>query len=192
MIRIFGRNPIRNGLRPAIGLVRNYAAPNGPQYSKKGNFIVNSLRYVKDVDQYQEQLVKNVLTAEKSAYLMDQIKASRELLYLLAVFHHELAKLGITPESEPGSRHRMLWRYRVQWLLRLNRIHGVFWETCQIQDISEQDHKLALDPANVGILDPYHFSREVYDELQTGSYGGVDFHDVDIIAFSRPFRKYVQ
>lgn len=174
------------GRRAVLECIRLYSVP---QRSKKGNFLVNALKYVKDVDKYQEELVKNALTNDKTSYLMDQIKNSKELLYLLAVFHHELSKLGISSDSDPVNRQALLWKYRLLWILKLNRIHNVFWEACQVQDISEQDHALSLNPAKIGILDPYNFKKEDYDQLQTGEFNGIDFRNLEIITFSNPFRK---
>lgn len=174
------------GRRAVLECIRLYSVP---QRSRTGNFLVNALKYVKDVDKYQEELVKNALTNDKTSYLMDQIKNSKELLYLLAVFHHELSKLGVSCDSDPVNRQALLWKYRLLWILKLNRIHNVFWEACQVQDISEQDHALSLNPAKIGILDPYNFKKEDYDQLQTGEFNGIDFRNLEIITFSNPFRK---
>lgn len=174
------------GRQAVVECIRLYSVP---QHSKKGNFFVNALNYVKDVDKYQEELVKNALTHDKTTYLMDQIKNSKELLYLVAVFHHELSKLGISCDSDPVNRHELVWKYRLLWMLKLNKIHNVFWEACQNQDISEQDHSLSLNPAKIGILDPHNFKKEDYDQLQTGEFNGIDFRDLEIITFSNPFRK---
>lgn len=163
----------------------SFQAPEPPQYKKGGNFLVNSLKYVKQVDEYQKQL-EGAPSHDKVVELMDKIENQPELLYILSAFHYELSKIGIDQSNDPKSRAKVLWRYRFNYILKYSKLHNIFWEQCRYSNISQHPHVLPFNPSNLGILDPNNFSKDTYAALQSGTYKDLTFKDVEIIAFSKP------
>ncbi|ODV81330.1 uncharacterized protein CANTADRAFT_29545, partial [Suhomyces tanzawaensis NRRL Y-17324] len=138
------------------------------------NILVDSLAYVKRVDDEQARLATEASTADKIHTLMDHIKHHRELLYLLAVFHQQCSKAGIAP----GSSRQQSWRFYWVYMTQLKPLHDSFWELCRLVEIANHPHRLRWDVRDVGLLDPNNFDPEVYAQLQTGRFEGVDFRDV--------------
>lgn len=153
---------------------------------KRQNFLVRSLEYVKEVDEKQKQLQAAPPQA-KAVELVKRIATNKELLLVLSVFHHELAKIGITPDSPPEQRSNV-WQYRLKYLFKLARLHDVFWQLCLEQNISEQTHELGFLPSTIGLLDPAYFERDVYEQIQRGVLGEVDFTDTEIGLARPPFK----
>lgn len=151
-----------------------------PRY-QKGNVVLSALRYVKEVDDFQDKIDRETPEKQLARKLIEQISTRRELLLLLSLFHGELARLGITPESthhEPTLA--LLWRYRMAYLTKLARVHNIFWDSCQQEGVSERNHRLGFHPKHIGVLDPVHY-KEHYEQLQAGRLGEVDFRDVEVI-----------
>lgn len=161
--------------------VRHYSAP---QMKKSGFTIVNALKYVKEVDDYQEQLGKSASANVLATTLVDRIQDKPELLSLLLLFHHELAKLGITPTSARDFSTLQVWRYRSMYFWKLARIHNVFWDQCRLLDIAERAHRLGFLPTTIGVLDPINFTQ-YYSELQSGIYKGLDFRHIELMGPTR-------
>lgn len=157
-----------------------------PVFPKKGNLLLNALNYVKEVDNYQKQLSQSGTSQDRATELITRIKDKKQLLYLLSIFHYELSKIGITNQDLDEFRNSILWRYRLNWLFKYNKIHNIFWESCQLENVSENNHSLGFNPISIGILDPRNFSTDTYKQLQSGKLGSVDFSDVQGITFSRP------
>lgn len=170
--------------RSLIRLYSTHGEP--PRYSKKGNFIINALNYVNQVDHYQTNLVKNSSINEKSNELMKQIANKKESLYLLSLFHFELSKIGINNKTPPNERDSISLKYKFWYLLKFAKIHNIFWETCRFQNISQHNHTLGFSPNNIGILDPWNFNDETYQQLQSGKLGDIVFKNIEIVSFSKP------
>lgn len=146
---------------------------------------MNSLNYVKEVDQYQKHL-EDIPSTEKSKILMKQIEDHPELLYILAVFHYELSRIGINQANDPAGRAKVIWKYRLNYMLKYLKIHNIFWEQCQYLNIAQQSHSLNFNLADLGILDPSNFDEDTYNQLQSGKYNDTSFKDMKIISFSKP------
>lgn len=110
-----------------------------------------------------------------ASVLVDSIKDQPELLYLLLRIHYELASIGITRSSSTAG----LWKYLFLYVTRLKIMHEDFWSTCRLLEISKRTQRLGLLPDKIGVLDPANFSEEVYDALQKGKLGDVDFRYVE-------------
>lgn len=156
---------------------RSYSTP---QFKKSGNILFNALNYVKEVDEFQEKIG---LTPEKelATKLVSRVHSHKELLYLLLMFHHDLAKIGISQSSghlQPLTA--VTWRYRAS-LWKLARVHNVFWDQARLVGISERNHKIGWLPDRIGVLDPLNFEREHYRQLQEGKFGETDFRDVEML-----------
>ncbi|CAG85645.2 DEHA2B15664p [Debaryomyces hansenii CBS767] len=160
-------------------------SPTPPQYKKGGNILANSLRYVRQVDEYQKQLEK-APSHNKVVELMDKIENQPELLFILATFHYELSRIGIGRSNDPKTRSKLLWKYRFNYILKYSKLHNIFWEQCRYANISQHTHVLGFNPQDIGLLDPCNFSEQTYNELQSGKYKDMAFKDVEIITFSRP------
>lgn len=148
---------------------------------RKGNVVLSALRYVKDVDDFQDKIDRETPEKQLATKLMEAIAERKELLQLLSLFHGELARIGITPESkhhEPTLA--LIWRYRIAYLTKLARVHNIFWDSCQQEGLSERSHKLGFHPKHIGVLDPIHY-KEHYEQLQLGQLGEVVFRDVEVI-----------
>ncbi|GBL49236.1 hypothetical protein CJI97_005380 [Candidozyma auris] len=156
---------------------------NVPQFNKKGNLVLSALKYVKEVDQFQEKIDKETPEQQLARKLIDNIKSRKELLSLLSLFHEELAQIGITPHTshqEQKPSVGLKWKYRIAYMMKLARIHNTFWDSCQQEGISQRNHRLGFSPQTIGVLDPVHY-KEHYDELQQGKLGDVDFRDVEVL-----------
>ncbi|RLV85843.1 hypothetical protein JA9_001455 [Meyerozyma sp. JA9] len=154
-------------------------APKVPKYEKSGLLLTKSLKYVRDVDEYQRQIVEQASDAEKAKLLLQKIQGNKTLLYMLANFHSALSNIGIDRSAEPSTRP--LWKYRWHYVTRLARLSNTFWSQCQLEDLAQHDHRLGTRPDRIGVLDPINFDPEVYNALQTGQYEGTDFRDVQMI-----------
>lgn len=163
----------------------SYNSPTPPQYKKGGNILANSLKYVRQVDEYQKELEK-ASSHDKVVELMEKIENHPELLFILATFHYELSKIGINQATDPKSRSKLLWKYRFNYILKYSKLHNIFWEQCRYANISQHMHVLGFRPLEIGLLDPSNFSEQTYRELQSGKYKDVSFKDIEIITFSRP------
>lgn len=173
-----GLRPIDLAALRVPSISRLYSTP--PHFKSEGNLLVNSINYVKDVDKFQQDLSKAASEEALAKQLMSRISHSPELLYLLLMFHHELALLGITPASNTISRYQV-WKYRLAYVLKLARIHDVFWTQCHQQEISQRTHRLGFLPSTIGVLSPLNFEVAAYRQLQTGEFEGVNFKDVEIL-----------
>ncbi|KAF3986545.1 hypothetical protein FT663_00376 [Candidozyma haemuli var. vulneris] len=152
-----------------------------PRFNKKGNIVLSALKYVKDVDSFQEKIAKETPEQQLANKLIKGIENRKELLMLLSMFHGELAQIGITPSSahhDPNSG--LKWKYRMAYLTRLARMHNTFWDSCQQEGISERNHWLGFSPEKIGVLDPVLY-KEHYEELQSGKFRDVDFRDVEVL-----------
>lgn len=163
----------------ASGIRWYLVSQNVPKFEKKGLLITNSLKYVRDVDEYQRQLVGLSSDNEKAQLLLERIGGNKTLLYMVSNFHHELSQIGITQTKDPLSRP--LWKYRWLYVSRLARLSNTFWAQCQVEDLAQHDHKLGFSPQNIGVLDPVNFAPDVYQALQQGQYNGTDFREVQMI-----------
>lgn len=154
---------------------------NVPKFDKSGNFILSALKYVKDVDTFQEKISNETPEQQLARKLITRLEKKKELLLLLSLFHTELARIGITPKtSHKMGNLGLKWKYRVAYLTKLARVHNTFWEQCQQEGVSERSHKLGFLPENIGVLDPVYY-KEHYEELQQGKLGDVDFRDVEVL-----------
>lgn len=138
---------------------------------------------MKKIDDQQSKL-EQASVKDKISLLLEKIAHNRELLYLLASYHNECEKLGITPENTEQRQPSM--KFRLMYMMRLKPIHNAFWEISQLVNISNHQHKLAMDVKDLGLLDPKNFDRDVYDQLQRGKFGETNFKDVETVSFSRP------
>lgn len=154
-----------------------------PEYKKDGNIITNSLDYVNKVDETRKQ-IDLIPSLAKCSVLLSRIDGNPELLFFLALFHHELNKIGINQATE--DRSKLLWTYRLKYLLVLRKIHGIFFDNCKILGVTEHEHRLGFSPETIGILDPKNFSLEEYTELQSGTFNGTKFDDMQMIG-TNPF-----
>lgn len=172
-----GRLLARSGsLAPSVLQLRFVSAP---KYDSSKNFLVSSLDYVRQVDKYQKELETGSSEKELAAELIGKIRNKPELLCILAIFHHELANIGITPSATVQERDALLWRYRMLYLVKLSKINSLFWEQCQYINIASRSHPIRFkDAKDIGILDPVNFERETYDLLQGGTLGEVDFREM--------------
>lgn len=155
-----------------------------PKFKKSGNIVVNALNYVKEVDEFQEKIAKETPEAALAAKLISRIDKNPELLSLLLLFHYELAKLDITPDSTRQLGQLATLRFKMAMMWKLSRIHNVFWEQCRLADVAERSHRMAFLVQDVGVLDPKHY-RDIYDELQSGVFRGQDFRHVEILGPTR-------
>lgn len=156
---------------------------------KSNNRITTWLNYVHEVDQRQKEL-EQTPELQKIISLMDLIEGKPELVYILAAFLHDLKSIGIDQNNDPQVRTKLKWKFRAHYLLKLLKVHNVFWEQCQFLEKSQHRHILSFDPVNIGLLDPSNFPKDVYDELQSGKYKNIDLRDVEPVGiFSKnPFR----
>lgn len=186
-VSIYRNRLLRNAahLKYPVGQIPNsiarYYSIKPPVYKKSGNILVNALNYVRDVEQYQEELSKSASEKLLAEQLLDRIEDQPELLYLLLIFHRELSKIGITPTSSREFSKGEVWKYRLVYVLKLAKIHNIFWTQCQYFDISEQPHKLGFLPSEIGVLDPKNFDLEAYHQLQQGSYKENSFKDIEVL-----------
>lgn len=155
-----------------------------PQFKKSGNIVINALNYVKEVDEFQEKIAKETPEAALAAKLISRIDQNPELLSLLLLFHYELAKFDITPDSKRQLGQLGTLRFKMAMLWKLSRIHNVFWEQCRLADVAERSHRMAFLVQDVGVLDPKYY-REFYQELQSGVFRGQDFRHVEILGPTR-------
>lgn len=151
-----------------------------PQFKKSGNILASALRYVKDVDAYQDNIEKTTPELELANKLISSIADKPEILLILLLFHSELAKMGITPQSNRDLKGVQSWKFQWACMWKLHRIHTVFWEQCQLENISERNHPLKRLPQDVGVLDPKYYLL-CYQELQSGVFQGTDFRHVEIV-----------
>ncbi|QBM87024.1 hypothetical protein METSCH_B02180 [Metschnikowia aff. pulcherrima] len=161
-------------------VLRSYSI-KPPVYRKSGNVLINALNYVKDVEEYQQEISENTSDRALASQLMDKISSQPELLLLLLRFHKELSKIGITATSTRDFTAAQVWKYRALYAIKLAKIHNVFWTQCQYLDISERDHKLGFLPNSIGILDPVNFETTVYEQLQLGVYKDIKFGDIETL-----------
>lgn len=156
-----------------------------PKFPERGNILFKALRYVQDVDNFQKELQKTP-QHKMADELVAKIKDNRELLFLLALFHRELARVGITPDSSHASPSSLLvWAYRFAYVIRLRRLHDLFWDQCHFLEVAEQQHSLGFLPHTIGVLDPKHFP-DSYSQLQLGVYNGVDYSRISALGL-KPF-----
>ncbi|KAK6201378.1 uncharacterized protein RJT21DRAFT_1321 [Scheffersomyces amazonensis] len=155
----------------------------------ENNIIFRSLNFIKEVDD-QQKILASASTESKIEQLIMRISTNEELLYLLALFHYECAKLGFT-QNDISSR-QMSWKFRLAYLFKLKPINNSFWDLCHLLELSNRKHSLSMKVNDLGLLDPQHFPKEVYQELQTGEFNGIDFKDVETVSFQKPqFTKKV-
>lgn len=147
------------------------------------NILTRSLEYVKKVDAEQYKLVHDSSVLNKISELLERISNNKETLYLLALFHDECKKVGITHSTE--GREKSL-KFFLSYYFRLKPIHNSFWETCQLLGISNHNHKIQCNPMDLGLIDPKNFDAEFLDELKLGVYKGLDFRDVQTFSYVKP------
>lgn len=177
-------------MQPIMTVVRSWMRPPNVvlQHVRhksrlENNFVFRSLDFVHKVDKQHSELAQASSQA-KAAKLMDVIADKPELLYLLALFHSECRKVGLLPENV--AERRSSWRYGLSYVMRLRPIHETFWDMCRLSDVANHHHRLHYSVSDVGILDPQHFPVSVYDQMQRGRLGTVDFRDVETVLFTRP------
>lgn len=156
-----------------------------PVYKKGGNRLANAIKYVNEVDATRK-LIDKIPDQAKATVLLERIEGNPELLFYVAMFHHQLAKIGITQNNE--DRTSLLWKYRWSYVTLLKKVHGIFFDLCQVLGVTENKHKLGFTPDKIGILDPNNFTSEQYQELQTGKYKGTDYSEILMIG-DNPFKN---
>ncbi|CCE78013.1 Piso0_000625 [Millerozyma farinosa CBS 7064] len=156
---------------------------------KSNNRITTWLNYVHEVDQRQKEL-EQTPESQKIISLMNSIEDKPELVYILAAFLHDLKSIGIDQNNDPEVRTKLKWKFRVYYLLKLLKMHNVFWEQCRFLEMSQHRHILNFDPVDIGLLDPSNFPKDVFDELQSGKYKSINLKTIDPVGvFARnPFR----
>lgn len=161
-----------------------------PKYDSSKNFLASSLDYVRQVDKYQKELESVSSEKQLAADLVGKISTNPELLCILAIFHHELARIGITPSTTPREREALLWKYRIKWVFKLLKINSLFWEQCQYTNAATRMHPLKFrDAKDIGILDPVNFDNGTYQQLQRGELNGVDFREMGGLGILATFGK---
>lgn len=175
-VKITTRRPFPAPLRH-LQCARLYSTP---QYKKTGNFLVNALNYVKEVDDYQDKIAHQTPELAMAEQLVGRIADKPELLAIFLLFHHELAKYDVTPSLNRQFSGAASVKFRLACLWKLNRIHSVFWEQCRLADVAERAHKLKFLPQDIGVLDPKYYGPH-YEELQSGVFRGTDFRHVEIL-----------
>lgn len=166
----------------SFDITRSYSA-KPPVYKNTSNILINALNYVKDVEDYQNELLKSSSDAVLAKELLLRICEQPELLFLLLRFHSQLAKIGITPSSSRDFTMAQVWRYRFNYVTRLSQLHEIFWTQCRYLNISERQHNLGFLPNKIGILDPKNFELELYNDIQHGIYNGVSFRNMTMLGF---------
>lgn len=161
---------------------RAYSKVSGGKFLAN-NVVFRSLNFVKQVDDAHVKLTQ-AKTSDKVAMLLDQIGSNKELLYLLSLFHFECGKLGISGENALARTPSL--KYYWYRMFKLAPINNSFWELCHLLNISNHNHRLSRNIADLGLLDPKNFSSSVYKQLQSGRYNDVDFSSVQTTAFERP------
>ncbi|KAK6457591.1 uncharacterized protein RJT20DRAFT_125378 [Scheffersomyces xylosifermentans] len=157
--------------------------PSPPNNFINNNIVVNSLNFVKTVDDQQKAL-ENAATSDKIHQLLTHIATNEELLYMLSLFHYECKKLNITNVNVAG-RSKSL-KFSINYFLRLKPINESFWEICHLMNFSNHKHRLSYNVKDLGLLDPKNFDDDVYNQLQTGIYEGTDFRHVESVSLTRP------
>lgn len=157
-----------------------------PQFKSGRGLVGNSLEYVRQVDATRKQ-IDAIPTRAKTHVLLERLEGHAELLYYLALFHRQLAAVGITQGQLAAQRAQARWRYRVRYFVLLRHIHGILFEHCRVLGITEHLHRLGFSPREIGILDPDHFLAEEYAELQLGVYRGTSYRDMVLIG-DNPFK----
>ncbi|GEQ69102.1 hypothetical protein JCM33374_g2773 [Metschnikowia sp. JCM 33374] len=165
-------------------LIRRYSI-KPPIYKKSGNMLASALKYVKDVEEYQEELSMSSSESNLADELLSRISDQPELLFLLSLFHSELSKIGITATSSRQFTTAQVWKYRALYVMKLANIHNIFWTQCQYQNISEREHSLGFSPDKIGILDPVHFGKDAYEQIQQGVYNGTSFKDIEVLGIGK-------
>ncbi|WPK24639.1 hypothetical protein PUMCH_001919 [Australozyma saopauloensis] len=161
---------------------------NGPA---KGNFLINAINYVKDVDDRMAKIETETPQKEMAAQLVSLIEKLPELLALLLLFHYELYKVGVSHSVEREFLPSQIRSYRWAYLWKLSKIHDVFWELCNYLDIAQHPHPLGFLPTNIGILDPANFTTDQYNMLQRGEFNGLSFKDIMILGSPWSSREHV-
>lgn len=165
----------KRGLGISANLLNKYVKPQRPVYQKSGNFILNALNYVRDADNFQSDLSKSP-SQIKVEELLTKIEERPELLYLLSNFLKELLKIGISQDERNISN----FKYRMYLMWKIGKLHKDFWEACHFEEISTHNHKINLNPNDIGVLDPRNFPTEAYNQLQTGVYNKTSFKHLGI------------
>lgn len=170
-------------IRSLYRTVRYLSQP--PQFSRSGNTLLSALKYVNEVDKFQDSMDKTSPDHAVAAQLVERIQEKPELLSILSLFHYELARLGITQDSSRTFTAAQVWRYRAAYVFKLAKIHNIFWELCRQVYVAERHHSLGFSPGKIGLLDPAYFDKSVYTQLQEGRLGDVDFRGVEMLGPSR-------
>lgn len=160
-------------------------------YPLKKFSIFEAISYAKSIDEQMDRMKSQTSNEDLVNELLPLIEPYPELLAVLLLFHYELSKLGVTRTSERTFTPLQIRRYRWAYLLRLRKIHMVFWSQCCALDISQNFHRLGFLPVNVGLLDPANFLKELYDMLQDGIYNDKDFRELPLPGGSWEQRKRV-
>ncbi|KAG7662377.1 uncharacterized protein J8A68_004148 [[Candida] subhashii] len=124
-------------------------------------------------------------TPVKIAQLIKVIEDKRELLFLLALYHYQCEKIGITRTNADNRQTHKLKFAAVVWF-KLSGINESFWELMYSADLAHHVHNVKYNQQDLGLLDPKNFPEDFYNELKTGIYKGLDFRDVFIISRDRP------
>ncbi|CAH2350902.1 hypothetical protein CLIB1423_02S07734 [[Candida] railenensis] len=148
-----------------------------PVYNEKSGKLVDSLKYANDIEKTRKQ-IKAIPNSKKAPILLSKIQPYPELLFFLARFHKDLKKIGITRETTHNEKLGKVWKYRIQYILSLQRLHTNFFEHCRLLELTQQTHKLGFSPTNIGILDPCNFTQESIEKLESGEFDGVKFNHV--------------
>ncbi|EGW35248.1 uncharacterized protein SPAPADRAFT_132639 [Spathaspora passalidarum NRRL Y-27907] len=180
MYRLLARqSSIRISLLLKTTSIRYYGSnTNNKSFFKSAAKGFNIFRNIES-QEFQEEYQKTAKTEPLTDQLMKAIGNKKEPLYLLALFHSECKKMGIVPDA-PELRNVPSWKFAFNYVFKLNPIHRTFWEISRRLDVSHIHHTLYYDVHNLGILDPRNFPAELYNELQTGIYNGLDFRNVQL------------
>ncbi|RLV90773.1 hypothetical protein JA1_004370 [Spathaspora sp. JA1] len=172
------------GIHSLVRNIRFYSVDNNKSIIKSALTGFNLFKKI-ELQEIKEQIGKKGKTEQLTDQLMTAIGTNKEPLYLLSLFHYECKKIGIIPEN-PEARSISRLKFAFNFLFKLSPIHQTFWEVCRTLDVSHVRHVLYYDVRNLGILDPRNFPRDLYDQLQTGSYNGIDYRNVQLTINAHP------
>lgn len=106
--------------------------------------------------------IGNATTNDKITALLTQLKDKPEITNILSRFLTDLNKIGI---NQTINRHRVSKAQYYIRMMKFRQLHGVFWQLCHDNDISQRSHKLRFNINNLGLLDPKNFPTDVYKQL---------------------------